>query len=138
MPLSPGRDTIRVGDRELKAKHIVIATGSKPRSLPFPGAEHMITSDEMLSQRKLPSSVIFIGGGVISLEFGHVYARAGAGVTILEALPQLLPAMDVDAVAHLAAESERIGIRVKTAVSVKRIEPINGRLRVIFTHEGSE
>jgi glutathione reductase (NADPH) len=133
-----GPDAIRVGDRLLKAKHIVIATGSKPRPLPIPGAEHMITSDEMLSERGLPPSVIFIGGGVISLEFGHVYARAGAGVTILEALPQLLPAMDTDAVAHLAAESERIGIRVKTAVTVTRIEPANGRLRVIFMHEGTE
>jgi glutathione reductase (NADPH) len=75
---------------------------------------------------------------VISLEFGHVYARAGTDVTILEALPQLLPAMDKDAVAQLAAESERIGIRVKTNVSVQRIEPANGKLRVIFTHDGGE
>src|SRR5437899_7417544 len=104
------------GDRVLEARHIVIATGSKPRSLPIPGAEHMITSDEMLSERELPRSVIFVGGGVISLEFGHVYARAGAGVTILEALPQLLPAMDGDAVAHLQTEGERIGINVKAGV----------------------
>ena len=132
------RNTIRVGDRMLEAKHIVIATGSKPRPLPIAGAEHMITSEEMLSERDLPRSVVFIGGGVISLEFGHVYARAGAGVTILEALPQLLPAMDADAVAQLQMESERIGIRVKTAVTVKRIEPANGRLRVTFDHGGSE
>ena len=131
-------DTIRVRDRELKAKHIVIATGSKPRPLPIPGAEHMITSDEMLSEREMPASVTFVGGGVISLEFGHVYARAGASVTILEALPQLLPAMDVDAVAHLGAESERIGINVKTGVSVKRVDNANGRFRVVFTHEGAE
>jgi glutathione reductase (NADPH) len=49
-------DTIRVGDRLLQARHIVIATGSKPRPLPIPGAEHMITSDEMLSERKQPGS----------------------------------------------------------------------------------
>ena len=73
--------TIRVGDRELEAGHIVIATGSKPRPLGIPGAELMITSDEMLSERELPASVIFVGGGVIALEFGHVYARAGAAVT---------------------------------------------------------
>jgi glutathione reductase (NADPH) len=133
-----GPNAIRVDNRTLEAKHIVIATGSKPRPLPIPGAEHMITSDEMLSERGLPGSVIFIGGGVISLEFGHVYARAGAGVTILEALPQLLPAMDADAVAQLQSESERIGIRVKTNVSVKKIEPTNGRLRVIFVHDGRE
>ncbi|WFU15233.1 NAD(P)/FAD-dependent oxidoreductase [Bradyrhizobium sp. CB3481] len=127
-----GPNTVRVGDRELHAGHIVIATGSRPRPLPIPGAELMITSDDMLSERELPGSVIFIGGGVIALEFGHIYARAGAEVTILEALPQLLPAMDSDAVARLQAESERIGIRVKTAIRVKRIERMNGRLRVIF------
>jgi glutathione reductase (NADPH) len=133
-----GPNIIRVGDRRLEANHVVIATGSKPRPLPIPGAELMITSDEMLSERELPASVIFVGGGVIALEFGHVYARAGSEVTILEALPQLLPAMDADAVARLQTESERIGIRVRTAVSVKRIERVNGRLRVHFTHEGAE
>ena len=132
------RDTISVGDRLLEARHIVIATGSRPRPLPIPGAEHMITSDEVLSERKQPGSVIFVGGGVISLEFGHVYARAGTDVTILEALPQLLPALDTDAVARLRTESERIGIRVRTGVNVKRIEPADGRLRVIFMHDGTE
>lgn len=133
-----GPDTVRVGDRLLEARHIVIATGSKPRPLSIPGAELMITSDEMLSDRELPASVIFVGGGVISLEFGHVYARAGADVTILEALPQLLPAMDADAVARLQAESERIGIRVKTGVAVNRIEQADSRLRVTFVHDGGE
>jgi glutathione reductase (NADPH) len=133
-----GPNLIRVGSRELEARHIVIATGSKPRPLPIPGSEHMITSDEMLRERDLPASVIFVGGGVISLEFGHVYARTGADVTILEALPQLLPALDADAVARLQTESERIGISVKTDVNVKRVEPANGRLRVVFTHGGAE
>ena len=133
-----GPNAIRIGDRHIEAGHIVIATGSRPRPLPIPGAEHMITSDEMLSERKLPGSVIFVGGGVISLEFGHVYARAGADVTILEALPQLLPAMDGDAVARIQAESERIGIRVRTNVGVKGIEPADSRLRVTYVHEGIE
>jgi glutathione reductase (NADPH) len=131
-------DTIRVGDRLLKAEHIVIATGSKPRPLPIPGAEHMITSDEMLSEHERPGSVIFVGGGVISLEFGHVYARAGSDVTVLEALPQLLPAIDKDTVAHLQVESERIGIRVKTEVRVLRVERANGKFRVIFARDGAE
>jgi len=54
----------------------------------------MITSDEVLSERELPEEVVFIGGGVIAMEFSHVYARAGARVTILEALPQLLGNLD--------------------------------------------
>lgn len=131
-------DAVRVGDRLLQAGHIVIATGSKPRPLPISGAVHLMTSDEMLSERELPASVIFIGGGVISLEFGHVYARAGAAVTVLETLPQLLPAMDPEAVAQLQAESERIGIKVKTGVDVRRIEPLGDRFRVIFTQDGVE
>ena len=53
----------------------------------------MITSDELLSDRALPVSATFIGGGVISFELGHLYARAGIKVMILEALPQLLPAV---------------------------------------------
>jgi glutathione reductase (NADPH) len=133
-----GPDTVRVGDRTLHAGHIVIAGGSKSRPLFIPGAQHMVTSDDMLNESKRPASVIFIGGGVISLEFGHVYARAGSSVTILEALPQLLPAMDTDAVAMLRAESERIGLQIRTGVKIERIEAIGGRFRVVFTHEGNE
>lgn len=128
----------RIGDRTIEAKTIVIATGSKPRPLPIPGAEKMITSDEMLSERELPSSVVFVGGGVIALEFGHIYARAGAKVTILEVLPQLLPALDADAVKQLQAESERIGIAVHTGVKVKAIEGGGADLRVVFEKEGRE
>src|SRR5207244_5047132 len=95
----------QIGGPLIEAKTIVIATGSKPRPLPIPGAEKMITSDEMLSERELPSSVVFVGGGVIALEFGHIYARAGAKVTILEALPQLLPAMYAVAIELIQAES---------------------------------
>ncbi|WP_354121873.1 FAD-dependent oxidoreductase [Bradyrhizobium sp. LA6.12] len=74
---------------------------------------------------------------MISLEFGHVFARAGAAA-VLEALPQLPPAMDLDAVAQLQAESERIGIKIRTGVAVQRIEAAGGRLRVVFTHGGIE
>jgi glutathione reductase (NADPH) len=133
-----GTNQVRVGDRTIEARHIVVATGSKPRQLPIPGAEHMITSDEVLSERTLPRDVVFVGGGVVALEFGHVYARAGAKVTMLEVLPQLLPSMDVDAVARIRAESERIGIEVRTGVAVEKIELGNGRLRVHFVQDESE
>jgi glutathione reductase (NADPH) len=131
-----GPNGVRVGDRLLEGKTIVIATGSKPRPLPIPGAEHMITSDEVLSERTLPASIVFIGGGVIALEFGHVYARAGAKVTILEVLPALLPAADADAVARLQAESERIGIRIDTGVKITRVEKTAAGLRVAFERDG--
>ena len=111
-----GRNAVRVGNRTIEAQHIVIATGSRPRPLPIPGAELMITSDEVLSEREQPGSVVFVGGGVIALELSHVYARAGTKVTILEALPRLLPALDEDAVEQIRSESERIGIEVHAGV----------------------
>ena len=131
-----GPNAVKVGARTLEAKHVVIATGSKPRDLAIPGAEHLITSDEVLSERTLPSDVVFIGGGVIGLEFSHVYARAGAKVTILETLPRLLAALDSDAVDRLRAESERIGIDIRTGITVQRVERVGDRLRVGFEQAG--
>lgn len=133
-----GPKAVAVGDAVVEAEHIVIATGSKPRPLPIRGAEHLITSDEVLSERELPREVVFIGGGVIAMEFSHVYARAGSKVTILEALPRVLPGLDADAVAEIRKESERIGIAVKTGVKVREIARANGRLRVSFEHAGAE
>jgi len=133
-----GPNEVWVGDRLIEARHIVIATGSTPRTLPIPGADFMITSEDVLSERELPHEAVFIGGGVIALELGHVYARAGAKVTILEALPRLLPAMDADAVIQIRTASERIGIDVRTGVTVKRLQLRHGRLQVTFELQGSE
>ena len=85
-----------------------------------------------------PDEIVFIGGGVIAMEFSHVYARAGAKVTILEALPRLLPRMDADAVAAIQAETERLGVTVKTGVTVKEISQVDGKLRVLYEHDGAE
>jgi glutathione reductase (NADPH) len=133
-----GPNAVAVGGDTLEAKHIVIATGSTPRWLPFPGAELMITSDDVLNERNLPASVVFVGGGVIALEFSHVYARAGVAVTILEALPRLLGNMDEEAVTQLHRETERIGVTIHTGIEVRRIEPKGDRLRVVYEEGGSE
>ena len=128
--VSPG--AVQVGDDTIEAENIVIATGSTPRTLPIPGAELMITSDEVLSETTRPEEVVFVGGGVIALEFSHVYARAGAKVTILEVMPRLLPPMDADAVAQVHAMSEDLGIAIHTEVKVERIEAVGDRFRVVF------
>jgi glutathione reductase (NADPH) len=131
-------DRIEVDGETLEAAKIVIATGSKPRPLPIPGAEHLITSDHLLEMSELPESLVFIGGGVIALEFAHVLARAGTRVTILEALPRLLPAMDGDAVAKVHEESERIGIEILTEVGVETVAAAGDGLEVRFHHQGEQ
>ncbi len=133
-----GPRSVEIGDRTLEAAHIVIATGSKPRNLSIPGADKMVISDDVLADPTLPRDVVFIGGGVIALEFSHVYARAGTRVTILEALPQLLPAIDADASAQLRGETERLGIVVHTGITVARIDPAGQGYNVVFSEAGAE
>lgn len=133
-----GRGSVAIGDDVLEADNVVIATGSVPRPLPIPGAEHMITSEAILTERGLPERIVFVGGGVIALEFGHVYARAGAHVTILEALPRLLPRMDEDAVEQVRRESERIGIEVVTGVEVTAITKTGDGVEVAFRHAAAD
>jgi len=98
----------------------------------------MITSDEVLSERTQPNRVVFVGGGVIAMEFSHVYARAGTEVTILEALPQLLPRMDTDAVAAIKAVTEDLGVTVKTGVKVQQVTNADGAFQVAYEHDGQE
>lgn len=127
---------IEVNGERIEADHFVIATGSITRPLSIPGAEHLITSDDVLNETEQPGEVVFIGGGVIAMEFSHVYARAGSQVTILEMMPQLLPRLDGEAVAAIQGESERIGIDIKTSVRVEAVEKVGNRLQVHFEHDG--
>lgn len=131
-----GKNQVEVAGQVLEAEHIIIATGSKTRPLPMPGAELMITSDEVLSNTCLPKAAVFIGGGVIALEFSHVYARAGVNVTLLEVMPQLLPRLDADAVAALQAATESLGITVHTSVTVQKIVKTADGLAVHIEHAG--
>jgi len=131
-------NSVQVNNTVLQANNIVIATGSKTRPLPIPGAELMITSDDVLSEEQQPNEVIFIGGGVVAMEFSHVYARAGTKVTILEVMPSLLPRVESDAVAAIQSESERIGITVHTGVQVKSVYQTDSRIAVKAEIDGKE
>ncbi|WP_262694718.1 dihydrolipoyl dehydrogenase family protein [Kordiimonas aquimaris] len=133
-----GTNTISVGEDTLEGDNIVIATGSIHRPLNISGAEHMITSDEVLSEPEQPNEVVFIGGGVVALEFSHVYARVGTKVTILEMMPELLPRMEPAAVQQLRAETERLGVTVHTGVSVDGVKQAGKALQVSFDKDGKK
>jgi len=116
-----GPTTIELGGERIDAGKVIVATGSKPRALSLPGHELLVTSDELLSDPRLPAHVIFVGGGVIAFELGHVMARAGAMVTILEIAPRALPGLEPVVGDRLVALTRDLGIDVRIGVSVEEV-----------------
>ena len=107
--------TVRVGDRTLTGRRLVLATGSRARSLP--GLEiggRVLTSDQALGLTQVPTSVIVLGGGVIGVEFASVFRSFGASVTIIEALPRLVPAEEESISKALERAFRKRGIVTRT------------------------
>ncbi|MBW4721690.1 dihydrolipoyl dehydrogenase [Saccharothrix obliqua] len=112
-----GGTTVEVNGDRYTGKNVVLATGSYARSLP--GLEiggRVITSDQALNLDFVPEKVVVLGGGVIGVEFASVWASFGADVTIVEALPRLVPAEDEYASKQLERAFRRRGIKFKTGV----------------------
>ena len=103
---------VQVGGTVYEAEHIVLATGSEPRSLPGLDidGERVISSDDALRYERVPGSVIILGGGVIGVEFASVWRSFGAEVTIVEMMPQLLPLEDEGSAKLLQRAFRRRGI----------------------------
>ncbi|NKE48496.1 NAD(P)/FAD-dependent oxidoreductase [Roseomonas frigidaquae] len=117
-----GPDTVTVDGRELKARHVLIATGARPVTLSITGEEHVATSDDFLELEALPARVVFIGGGYIAAEFSHLAARAGAKATVLQRGARMLPGFDPDLVGWLMERFDDLGIDVRTSTTVQRVE----------------
>ncbi len=115
------RTTLRIGDETVEAKHILIASGAKPRDLPIPGAEFLTTSEQFMDREDLPHTMVMVGGGYISFEFAHLAARAGAQVTIIHQGARPLERFDVDLVDRLLAATRALGITVLLNTSVRSI-----------------
>src|ERR1700688_3762048 len=116
--------SVRVGDAVYEAEHVVLATGSVPRSLP--GLEidgtRVITSDDALKLDRVPGSVVILGGGVIGVEFASVWRSFGAEVTIVEMLPQLLPLEDETSAQVLQRAVPRRGIRFELGARFEAVK----------------
>ena len=115
-------DKIQVGEDLLTGKHILVANGAKPASLPIEGAEHLTFSDEFLELDELPARLIFVGGGYISFEFAHIAARAGAEVHIIHRGKRPLEHFEPELVDLLMEKSKEIGIQLHLNTEVKSIE----------------
>ncbi len=117
-----GSDAVSAVGRELKARHILIATGARPVPLRIPGAEHIIASDRFLELESLPRRIVLIGGGYIAAEFSHIAAHAGAQVTVFQRGDHMLPHFDRELVSWLMVKFTELGIDVRTQATVARVE----------------
>lgn len=107
----------------LEANHVIIATGSKPSSLPFISIDkkRIITSTEALNLTEVPKHLVLIGGGVIGLELGSVYARLGAKVTVVEFMDSIIPTMDKTLGKELQKSLKKIGFEFLLSHKVKEV-----------------
>ncbi|HEY1145403.1 MAG TPA: dihydrolipoyl dehydrogenase [Allosphingosinicella sp.] len=117
-------NSVKVGDREVRAKNIVIATGSSVTPLPGVEIDHeaIVDSTSALELAKVPGHMVVIGGGVIGLELGSVWRRLGAKVTVVEFLDQILPGMDGEVRKEAAKVFKRQGFDIKTSTKVTKAE----------------
>lgn len=112
------------GSQTIEAKNIIIATGSKPGSLPFItiDKERVITSTEALALKEIPKHMIVIGGGVIGLELGQVYKRLGAAVTVIEYMDRIAPVMDTMLSKELTRVLKKQGVKFELSHAVNAVK----------------
>ena len=108
----------------VEAKNTIIATGSKPSTLPFVkiDKQRVITSTEALNLTEIPKHMIVIGGGVIGLELGQVYLRLGAQVSVVEYMDRIIPTMDAGLSKELTKVLKKQGMKFYTSHKVKSVE----------------
>ncbi|MBK0368965.1 dihydrolipoyl dehydrogenase [Flavobacterium agrisoli] len=110
----------------IEAKHTIIATGSKPSSLPFIqiDKERIITSTEALALKEVPKHLVIIGGGVIGIELGQVYLRLGAEVSVVEFMDRIIPGMDGALSKELTKVLKKQGMKFYTSHKVQSVERV--------------
>jgi pyruvate/2-oxoglutarate dehydrogenase complex dihydrolipoamide dehydrogenase (E3) component len=119
-----GPNEIRVGDRLIRGRRFVIATGSRPAIPPIPGLEEtgFETNETLFKRRRLPRHLAVIGGGPIGMELGQAFARLGSRVSIVEQADRVLPATDADIAGCLgeALAAEGLALHTGRQVSTTR------------------
>lgn len=134
-----GKGTVSVTDgdgkkTELKARNIIIATGSVCRDLPFIEMDHKrtVNSDDILEIKKVPKSLIVMGAGAVGSEFASIYRSFGSEVTLIEYQDRLLPIEDDEVSKELEKAFKRRGIKSLTSTAVKEVELTEQGVRVTW------
>ena len=126
---------VEVDGQSVTAKDVVIATGSVPSRIPIEGAEHTVDSDAILELKEPPKRLVVIGGGVVGMEFGALFAALGSQVTVLEMLPQILPLVEADVAQAYRKHFESLGAAVHTEAQVRSVARDGRSLKVRFGDE---
>ncbi len=142
--LSPSDVEVACADgskKDIKGDKVIIAAGSIPAIPPIPGVKenkNCIDSTGALSLKKVPKSLLIIGGGVIGIELGSAFNAFGTEVTIIEALPKLLPMMDGELTAQLRSILEESGMVIKTEAKVMSVEDSPAGAKVNVQENGKD
>ncbi|MCW2887046.1 MAG: dihydrolipoamide dehydrogenase [Streptosporangiaceae bacterium] len=133
-----GPTQVQVGESVIEGRHIVLATGSVPKSLPGLDldGQRIISSDHALVLDRVPQSVVILGGGVIGVEFASVWRSFGAEVTIVEALPHLLPLEEESNSKRLERAFRKRGIKYELGVRFESVKNTDSGVSV--TLEGGK
>lgn len=117
----PPKGTLGAGTYQ--AKHIIVATGARPRALPGiePDGKLIWTYFEAMKPEAMPKSILVMGSGAIGIEFASFYRTMGAEVTVVEVLPQILPVEDAEIAAHARKRFEKQGIKILTGAKVTKV-----------------
>ena len=131
--------SVRVGELVLEAERILIATGSRTAIPPIEGIEEVGWIDHVsaLDLTELPGSLLVVGAGAVGLEFGQIFRRFGAEVTIVDALERISPSSDAEASAMLAGALEEDGIEIATSVFVTNVRRDGDVVATIAPRDGS-
>jgi len=123
------KNTVKVNEKEIKAKNIIIATGSSPLMLPFFNIDHktILDSTDLLNIKKVPESLIILGGGVMGVEFANIFNAFGTKVTILELEKQILPGIDKLIASQVAKTLKSRGIDIQLRKKTVKIENRNNK-----------
>jgi len=124
--------------QKLSAKHIIIATGGRPRSIPgveFDG-DIVISSKEAMSLKQQPKSIVIMGAGAIGIEFAYFYNSIGTDVTVVEMLDQVLPIEDKDISRVVERSLKKAGVKIKTATRVDGVKKLKGGVQVTVSAKG--
>ena len=123
---------VEVDGRLIEANHVLLATGSVPRSLPGLDIDHVsvVTSDDALAFDGIPESVVILGAGAIGCEFASVWSSFGAEVTIVEALPHLVPLEEESSSKLLERAFRKRGIKQELGVRFSKVEKTEEGIRV--------